>query len=129
MSLNTAEIALQPLGAAALPRLLARSAAGAAAGCAAVHGLALVAVPHPGTALLSAACLLCAAHLWRRPGLAAWAAHVVLTTAMLAAHPPVAAAHHAETGLAAWAGPVAGLLAVVALVLAALHGLGALRRS
>ncbi len=39
------------------------------------------------------------------------------------------AAALAATGLAAWAGPVAGLLAVVALVLAALHGLGALRRS
>ena len=122
---------LQPLDAAALPRFLARSAAGAAAGCAAVHGLALVAVPRPGTALLSAACLLCAVHLWRRPGRAAWAAHVVLTTAMLAAHPPTlaAGAHHAATGLAAWAGPVAGLLAVVALLLAAVRGFGAVHRT
>jgi hypothetical protein len=115
---------LQPLDAAALPRFLARSAAGAAAGCAAVHGLALVATPHPGaagTAALAAACLLCAGHLWRRPGRAAWAAHVVLTTAMLAAHQPVVGAHHGATGLAAWAGPVAGLLAVVALLLAAVR--------
>jgi hypothetical protein len=121
----------QPLGAAALPRLLARSAAGAAAGCASVHGLALVAAPHAGMALLSAACLLCAAHLWRRPGRAAWAAHVTLTTAMLVAHPPTlaAGAHHAATGLAAWAGPVAGLLAVVALLLAAVRGLGTLRHA
>jgi hypothetical protein len=114
----------QPLGAAALPRFLARSAAGAAAGCAAVHGLTLVATPHPGaagTAALAAACLLCAVHLWRRPGRAAWAAHVVLTTAMLAAHPPVVA-HHAATGPAVWAGPVAGLLAIVALLLAAVRG-------
>jgi hypothetical protein len=119
--------ALEPLGAAALPRFLARSAAGAAAGCAAVHGLALVAVPRTGMALLSAACLLCAVHLWRRPTGSAWAAHVVLTTAMLAVHPPVVSGHvhPAATGLAAWAGPVAGLLAVVALLLAAVRGLGA----
>lgn len=115
-----------PLGAAALPRFLAHSAAGAAAGCAAVHGLALLAVPHAPMALLSAACLLCAVHLWRRPGRAAWVAHVVLTTAMLLAHPPVAGGHvhSAATGLAAWAAPVAGLLAVVALLLAAVRGLG-----
>lgn len=123
--------ALQPLDAAALPRFLAHGAAGAAAGCAAVHGVALVAAPHAGMALLSAACLLCAAHLWRRPSGAAWAAHVVLTTAMLVAHPPTlaAGAHHAATGLVAWAGPVAGLLAVVALLLAAVRGLGALRHA
>ena len=122
--------ALRPLDAAALPRFLAHSAAGAAAGCAAVHGVALVAAPHAGMALLSAACLLCAAHLWRRSSGAAWAAHVVLTTAMLLAHPPTlaAGAHHAATGLAAWAGPVAGL-AVVALLLAAVRGLGALRHA
>ncbi|PRY48446.1 hypothetical protein LY71_10983 [Geodermatophilus tzadiensis] len=92
-----------------------------------MHGLALLAAPHAGTALLSAACLVCAVHLWRRPGRAAWAAHVVLTTAMLLAHPPVAGGHvhSAATGLAAWAGPVAGLLAVVALLLAAVRGLGA----
>ncbi len=121
----------QPLGAAALPRFLARSAAGAAAGCAAVHGLALVAAPHPGaagTAALAAACLLCAVHLWRRPGRAAWGLHVVLTTAMLAAHAPVVA-HHAVTGPAVWAGPVAGLLAVVALLLAAVRWVEAVRRS
>ncbi len=132
MPLSTAGAALQPLGAAALPRFLARSAAGAAAGCAAVHGLALVAMPHPGaagTAVLAAACLLCAVHLWRRPGRAAWAAHVVLTTAMLAAHAPVVAAHHAATGPAVWAGPVAGLLAIVALLLAAVRGVDAVRRS
>ena len=119
-----------PLGAAALPRFLAHSAAGAAAGCAAVHALGLVAAPHAGTALLSAACLLCAVHLWRRPSRAAWAAHVVLTTAMLAAHPPVLTGHasHAVTGLAVWAGPVAGLLAVVALLLAAVRGLGVIGR-
>jgi hypothetical protein len=118
-----------PLGTAALPRLLARSAAGAAAGCAVVHGLALAAAPHPGMALLSVACLLCAAHLWRRPGRAAWTAHVVLTTAMLAAHPPVLGAHvhSALTGPAAWAGPIAGLLAVVALLLAVVRGCDALR--
>ena len=123
--------ALRPLDAAALPRFLARSAAGAAAGCAAVHGLALVAAPHPGaagTTVLAAACLLCAVHLWRRPGRAAWAAHVVLTTAMLAAHAPVVA-HHAATGPAVWAGPVAGLLAIVALLLAAVRGVEAVRRS
>jgi hypothetical protein len=128
VSLNAT--ALEPLGAAALPRLLARSAAGAAAGCAAVHGLALVAAPHPGaagTAALAAACLLCAVHLWRRPGRAAWGLHVVLTTAMLTAHPP-AVAHHAATGLAGWAGPVAALLAVVALLLAGVRGCGAVRR-
>jgi hypothetical protein len=131
MPLNPAGAALQPLGAMALPRFLARSAAGAAAGCAAVHGLARVATPHPGaagTAALAAACLLCAGHLWRRPGRAAWAAHVVLTTAMLAAHPPVVA-HHAATGPAVWAGPVAGLLAIVALLLAAVRGVEAVRRS
>ena len=122
---------LQPLGAAALPRFLAHSAAGAAAGCAAVHALGLVAAPHLGSALLSAACLLCAVHLWRRPSRAAWAAHVVLTTAMLVVHPPVLSghAHPAATGLAAWAGPVAGLLAVAALLLAAVRGVGALRRA
>jgi hypothetical protein len=116
--------ALDPLGAAALPRFLAHSAAGAAAGCAALHGLALVAAPHPGTALLVAACLTCSVHLWRRPGRAAWAAHVVLTTAMLAVHPPVLSghAHHPATGLAVWAGPVAGLLATVALLLAGVRG-------
>ncbi|MEX5720506.1 hypothetical protein [Geodermatophilus maliterrae] len=123
----------QPLGAAALPRFLAHSAAGAAAGCAAVHGLGLALAPHPdaaGTALLAAACLACAVHLWRRPGRAAWAAHVVLTTAMLAVHPPVLTAHlhHAATGPVAWAGPVAGLLAVVALLLAAVRGYGAVHR-
>ncbi|WP_448612375.1 hypothetical protein [Geodermatophilus sp. URMC 60] len=117
----------QPLGVAALPRFLAHGAAGAAGGCAAVHALGLVAAPHSGTALLSAACLLCAVHLWRRPGRAAWGAHVVLTTAMLAVHPPVVPTHHAATGLAAWAGPVAGLLAVVALLLAAVRGYGAVR--
>jgi hypothetical protein len=122
---------VQPLGAAALPRFLARSAAGAAAGCAAVHALGLLAAPHPGSALLSAACLLCAVHLWRRPGRAAWALHVVLTTAMLAFHPPVLGAHvhSAATGPAAWAGPVAGLLAVVALLLAAVRGYGAVSRA
>ncbi|MGR7023166.1 hypothetical protein [Geodermatophilus sp. URMC 62] len=93
-----------------------------------MHGLALLAAPHAGMALLSAACLLCAAHLWRRPGRAAWAAHVVLTTAMLLAHPPVLTAHvhSTATDLAAWAGPVAGLLAVVALLLAAVRGARAL---
>ena len=120
-----------PLGAAALPRFLAHSAAGAAAGCAAVHALGLVAVPRAGMALLSAACLLCAVHLWRRPGRAAWAAHVVLTTGMLAAHPPVFTGHavHLATGPATWAAPVAGLLAVVALLLAAVRGCDALRGS
>jgi hypothetical protein len=129
VSLNVS--ALQPLDAAALPRFLAHSAAGAAAGCAAVHGVALVAAPHAGMALLSAACLLCAVHLWRQPSRAAWATHVVLTTAMLLAHPPVPGAHvhSAATGLAAWAGPVAGLLAVVALLLAAVRGVGAVRRA
>jgi hypothetical protein len=123
--------ALQPLDAAALPRFLAHSAAGAAAGCAAVHGVALVAAPHAGMALLSAACLLCAAHLWRRPSGAAWAAHVALTTAMLVVHPPVLGAHvhSAASGLAAWAGPVAGVLAVVALLLAAVRGFGAVRQA
>jgi hypothetical protein len=121
-----------PLGAAALPRFLARSAAGAAAGCAAVHGLALAAAPHPGavaTALLVVACLLCAVHLYRRPGRAAWAGHAVLTTAMLAAHPPVLSGHagHAGTGLVAWAAPVAGLLAVAALLLAAVRTATAVR--
>jgi hypothetical protein len=124
---------LQPLGAAALPRFLARSGAGAAAGCAAVHGVGLLAAPHPGaagTAVLAAACLPCAVHLWRQPGRAAWAAHVVLTTAMLAAHPSVPGGHvHvAATGTAAWAGPVAGLLAVVALLLAAVALLLAVAR-
>jgi hypothetical protein len=33
--------------------------------------------------------------------------------------------HAAASGLAAWAGPVAGLLAVAALLLAATRGLGA----
>ncbi|RBY89048.1 hypothetical protein DQ244_14885 [Blastococcus sp. TBT05-19] len=121
---------MEPLGAAALPRFLSRSAAGAAAGCAAVHGLALAAAPHPGAAatlLLVAACLLCAVHLFRLPSPAAWALHVFLTTAMLAAHPPLATAHHAASGLSAWAGPVAGVLAVAALLLAAVRALGALR--
>ena len=125
MSQNAA--APQPLGAVALTRFLARSAAGAAAGCAAGHVLGLVAAPHLGTALLSVACLACAAHLWRRPGRAAWALHAGLTTAMLAAHPPVVVTHHAATGAAAWAGPVAGLLAVVALLLAAVRGEAAVR--
>ena len=93
-----------------------------------MHGLALVVAPHLGTALLSVACLACAVHLWRRPGPVAWALHVVLTTAMLAAHPPLAVAHHPAAGLAAWAGPVAGLLAVVALLLAAVRCCGAMRR-
>ena len=117
----------QPPGAAALPRFLAHGAAGAAAGCAAVHGSALVATPHAGMALLSAACLLCAVHLWHRPSRAAWATHVVLTTAMLVAHPPVLGGHvhSAPTGVAAWAGPVAGLLAILALLLAAARGCGA----
>jgi hypothetical protein len=131
VSLSTADAALQPLGPAALPQFLAHSAAGAAAGCAAVHGLMFASAPHPGaagTAVLAAACLLCAVHLWRRPSRPAWAADVVLTAAMLATHPPVAAAHHAATGLAAWAGPVAGLLAVAALLLAAVRGVDALRR-
>lgn len=123
------DAALQPLGPAAQPRFLAHSAAGAAAGCAAVHRAALLAAPHAGTALLSAACLACAAHLWRQPSRAAWAVHVVLTTAMLAAHPSVVTTHHAATGLAAWAGPVAGLLAAAALLLAAVRGLGALRHA
>ena len=118
-----------PLGAEALPRFLARSAAGDAAGCAAVHGLALVAAPHAGAALtaaLVAGCLLCAVHLYRRPGRAAWAAHVVLTTAMLAAHPPVLTGHagHAGPGLVAWAAPIAAVLAVGAPLLAAARGLG-----
>jgi hypothetical protein len=128
-----------PLGTAALPRFLAHSAAGAAAGCALVHGLAPAAVPSAGTAALLAACLLCSVHLWRRPGRAAWGAHVVLTTAMLTAHLPVPGehAHHvlahsvpvgpAAGGLAAWAGPAAGLLAVVALLLAAVRGVVAVR--
>ncbi len=97
-----------------------------------MHGPALVAAPHPGaagTAALAAVCLLCAVHLWRRPGRAAWGLHVVLTTAMLAAHAPVVAAHHSPTGPAVWAGPVAGLLAIVALLLAAVRGVDAVRRS
>ncbi|MGR6963280.1 hypothetical protein ACU610_02315 [Geodermatophilus sp. URMC 61] len=120
-----------PLGPAALPRFLARSAAGTAAGCASVHVLVQVAAPHPGavgTAALAVACLLCAVHLWRRPGRAAWTAHAVLTTAMLVVHPP-ALHHHAATSLAAWAGPVAGLLAVVALLLAVVRGIGAVHRT
>jgi hypothetical protein len=40
---------------------------------------------------------------------------------MLAVHPPVVTTHHAATGLAAWTGPVAGLLAIVALLLAAVR--------
>jgi hypothetical protein len=50
---------------------------------------------------------------------------------MLLAHPPVPGAHvhAAATGLAAWAGPVAGLLAVVALLLAAGRGVGAVHRA
>ena len=97
-----------------------------------MHGPALVAAPHPGaagTAALAAVCLLCAVYLWRRPGRAAWGLHVVLTTAMLAAHAPVVAAHHSPTGPAVWAGPVAGLLAIVALLLAAVRGVDAVRRS
>jgi hypothetical protein len=123
--------ALQPLGPAALPRFLARSAAGAAAGCAAVHGLALAAAPHPGqavTAVLVAVCLACAVHLVRHPGRTAWGLHVVLTTAMLITHPPVFTAHHPAAGLAVWAGPVAGALAVAALLLAGVRGGSALRR-
>ena len=130
MSLSTADAALQPLGPAALPQFLAHSAAGAAAGCAAVHGLMFAVAPHPGaagTAVLAAACLVCAAHLWHRPGRAAWSLHVLLTTAMLAVHPPVVTTHHAATGLAAWAGPVAGLLAVAALLVAVVRGVGAVR--
>jgi hypothetical protein len=119
---------MEPLGAAALPRFLARHAAGAAAGCAAVHGLALGTAPHGGaTVLLVAACLLCARHLYRRPSPAAWALHVVLTTAMLVLHPPLATAHHVATGPAAWAGPVAGVLAGAALLLAAIRGATAVR--
>ncbi|WP_209307836.1 hypothetical protein, partial [Geodermatophilus sp. DF01-2] len=89
-----------------------------------------LAAPRPGaagTGVLAAACLLCAVHLWRQPGRAAWAAHVVLTTAMLAVHLSVVPTHHAATGLGAWAGPVAGLLAGVALLLAAVRGTGAVR--
>jgi hypothetical protein len=82
-----------------------------------------------GTAVLAVACLLCAAHLWRRAGRAAWGLHVVLTTAMVVTHPPAAAHAHAGTGLAAWAGPVAGLLAAVALLLAAVRFYGAVRRT
>lgn len=116
----------------ALPRLLARTAAGAAAGCAAMHGAALVAAPHPartGTAVLAAVCLLCAAHLWRRGGPVAWGLHVVLTATMLLTHLPSTGHGHAVAvaGLAAWAGPVAGLLATVALLLAAVRGCDALR--
>ncbi|RBY93767.1 hypothetical protein DQ237_16465 [Blastococcus sp. TF02-8] len=122
---------MEPLGPAAAPRFLARTAAGAAAGCATLHGLLLGAVPGPGTApraLLVGVCLLCAVHLFRRPGRAAWAAHVVLTTAMLAAHPPELAGHsgHAGTGLTTWVAPVAGALAAAGLLLAAVRGLGGL---
>ncbi len=124
---------LQPLGAAALPRLLARSAAGAAAGCAALHALVVPAAgwPAAGTVALAAACLVCAAHLWRRPRPAAWLAHAVGTTAMLTLHPPLLAAgpHHGPgSGLAAWAGLLAGVLAAVALALAAARAGCALRR-
>jgi hypothetical protein len=123
----------RPLGAAALPRLLARSAAGAAAGCAALHALVVPAGPAgwpaAGTVALAAACLVCAAHLWRRPRPAAWLAHAVGTTAMLTLHPLLAAGpHHGPgSGLAAWAELLAGVLAAVALALAAARALVGLR--
>ncbi len=125
--------ALIPLGAAALPRLLARSASGAAAGCATLHGLLLASAPWgrpaTGAAALAAACLLCAVHLWRGGGPTAWLLHTVLSTLMLAAHPP-AVSHHgaAHQGLVAWAGAGAAVLAALALALATVRAAWALYR-
>ena len=117
-----------PLGVAALPRLLARSAAGAAGGCAALHALMVAAGPldraATGTAVLAAVCLVCAGHLWRRPRPAAWWVHAVGTAAMLALHPPSAGAvphHGGGDGLIAWGGLLAGVLATAALALAAVR--------
>ncbi|MGY1813593.1 hypothetical protein [Blastococcus sp. SYSU D00820] len=118
---------LTPLGTAALPRLLARAAAGTGGGCAVLHGGTAAAVPAPAraaTVVLAAACLVCAGHLWRRASTRAWLVHAVLAAAMLALHPPlVAAAHHGTAagtaaGMAAWAALLGGVLAVAALGLA-----------
>jgi hypothetical protein len=118
------ERTLVPLGTAALPRVLARGAAGAGAGCAALHAavvpLGPAGWPAVGTLALSLACLSCAVHLWRRPEPAPWVLHALLAAAMLAVHPPLAATgqHHGATGLAAWGPLLAGLLAAVVLALA-----------
>jgi hypothetical protein len=123
---------LTPLGAAALPRLLARSAAGAAVGCATLHGLLLASGPWgwpaTGAAALAVACLLCGAHLWRGGGRTASLLHTALSTLMLAAHAPAAPHHGAHQGMVAWAGPGAAVLAASALALATVRVAWALHR-
>ncbi len=74
---------------------------------------------------MTVACLPCAVHLWRRPGVAAWAAHAVLSVTMLLAHPLATLlgghAHHAgpEPAAVAWAGTAVPILAGGALLLGA----------
>jgi hypothetical protein len=103
---------------AAGPRLLARTAAAVATGCAVLH------LVHGATGVLRAAvalaCLPCAVHLWLRPGRGAWGMHVALCLAM-ALHPVLAAAIPAAGHLHAH-GPATGGTAAAAL----LAGLGLL---
>ena len=105
------------------PALLARSAAVAAAGCAAVHALLLGDAPAgwPAVALVAMTvfCLPCAVHLWRRPGAAAWGLHAALALAMLGAHPLAAAVGpHVHAPAGSWAATAVPVLAGLALFLA-----------
>ncbi|WP_052091058.1 hypothetical protein [Modestobacter caceresii] len=113
------------LGTGPASGLLARAAATAAAACALVHLLAAPGAAGAGLTAVAVACLLCAVHLWRRGSTAAWLLHVVLTSVMLLHSTAGPGGHHhgadAVTGPAAWAGPVGGALALLALVLAAVH--------
>jgi hypothetical protein len=108
------------------PGLLARSAALAAAGCGLAHGVMVAAAPTGWTAVtqaaLTAACLRCARHLWRRSRPTAWAMHVALALAMLLGHLLVLAFGadvHVHGPSAGWAGTAMPLLAGLGLLLAA----------
>ncbi len=71
------------------------------------------------------ACLGCAAHLWRRPGPAAWAGHAAVAALMplhaLAGGPAHHSAGAAATDPAAWAPSALLLLAGLGVLLAAVR--------
>ncbi|MGY1726960.1 hypothetical protein ACI79J_08290 [Geodermatophilus sp. SYSU D01062] len=105
------------------PQLLAATAAGVATTSALLHLPPLV-PPAPGWGAvvplaLTAACLGCAVHLWRRPSVAAWAGHVGVAALMLA-HPLLAPAGHVH-GAGAWAPGVLLLLAGLGVLLGLLR--------
>ncbi|MBO0680286.1 hypothetical protein JRC04_22705 [Mycolicibacterium sp. S2-37] len=102
---------------AALGRRLYAGLAACSAGVhAALLGHAGGAVAAALLAVMIAACLWCAWHLWQRGTLAAWLTVALMSLAMLAVHTPMPAHHHAPAGAA----PVPALMAA-AMALAAVE--------